>query len=172
MVCQTRGVPNSWESSELPRAIIRALTRPMSVGDLAACLQVTDARVLWYLRRLADSARVEERDGQWQRTGAGAEYLAEPVLDSDDVTVLPGRTVYDFRQAFADADAGMFGPVFVRAGGEHGSRMSYDQAQEFNERLQALIAEYFGPGQGDRRGTKYGLHWVLTPTDLHPLDDQ
>ncbi|HVX46224.1 MAG TPA: hypothetical protein VHC49_20195 [Mycobacteriales bacterium] len=163
---------NSWEQSELPRAIVRALDTPKSLAEIAEELQVTDARVLWYLQRLAESRRVAEQDGRWSRTAAGPDYLAETPPEPDDVTVLPGRTVYDFRQAFADADAGMFGPTFVRIGGEHGSRMSYDQAQEFSERLSALISEYFDPGQGDRRGTKYGLHWVLTPTDLHPLDDQ
>lgn len=25
--------------------------------------------------------------------------------------------------------------------------------------------------RGDQAGTKYGLHWVLTPVDLHPLAD-
>jgi hypothetical protein len=49
--------------------------------------------------------------------------------------------------------------------------MSAEQAAEFNSRLATLIAEYFGPGRGDRTGTKYGLHWVLTPIDLHPLSD-
>lgn len=82
---------------------------------------------------------------------------------------MPGGTVYDFPQAFADASAGMFGPHFAQGSGEHGSRMSLAQAAEFQERLQALIAEYFAPGRGDRVGTKYGFHWTLTPTDLHPL---
>jgi hypothetical protein len=35
-----------------------------------------------------------------------------------------------------------------------------------------LISEYLGSGRGDRTGTKYGLHWVLTPIDLHPLEDR
>lgn len=160
----------SWESSSLPRAIVRTLDAPKSPAEIADELQVTDARVLWYLTRLAEESRVEENDGRWSRTDSATEYLSRPGQVTDDVTVLPGRTVYDYQQAFADADAGMFGPTFVRQGGEHGSRMSYEQVQEFNERLQALIGEYFGPGKGDRQGTKYGLHWVLTPTDLHPLD--
>jgi hypothetical protein len=36
-----------------------------------------------------------------------------------------------------------------------------------------ITDEYFASGRVDRAATpKYGFHWVLTPTDLHPLDDE
>jgi hypothetical protein len=103
------------------------------------------------------------------RTRRGDDYLVSPQPASDDCTVLPGRTTYDYQQAFADARAGMFGSTFVQASGEHGGRVPYDRAVEFNQRLLDLIGEYFAPDRIDRTATpKYGFHWLLTPTDLHP----
>jgi hypothetical protein len=161
----------TWDESALPHQIVRSLNTPKTLAELAAELDATDARILWYLSRLMDVGRVSTVDEKWSRTAAGERYCAQPPDLGDDHTILPGRTVYDFRQAFADAAAGMFGPDFVQLGGEHGGRLSQAQAGEFRERLTALIAEYFAPGRADRSGTKYGFHWVLTPTDLHPLDD-
>ena len=46
-----------------------------------------------------------------------------------------------------------------------------EQAAEFGRRLLALIEEYFPPGKGDRSGIKYGFYGILTPIDLHPLED-
>lgn len=161
----------TWDQSALPRDIVRALDSPKTLVELAAEFEVTDARVLWYLERLQAAGRVSTMDGHYSRTEAGERYCAEPFDPGEDHTILPGRTVYDFRQAFADAAAGMFGSGFVQGGGEHGGRLSHDQAVEFQQRLSALIAEYFAPGRADRSGTKYGFHWVFTPTDLHPLDD-
>lgn len=153
----------------LPRQILDALTEPRTVDELANELEVNDARVLWHLKRLAASGHVAGgSDGRWEVTGLPAPDEAEP----GPVTVVPEASVHDFVQAFADAEAGMFGADFVQAGEEHASRMSTEQAAEFRDRLMALIAEYFAPGAGDRRGTKYGFRWVLTPVDLHPLRDQ
>jgi hypothetical protein len=162
---------NRWEHFTLPRQIVRLLGSPTSLDELAAELHVTDARVLWYLERLHATGRVTRREGGWERTGLGDELLAEPGHDDEAGTVLPGRSVYDYQQAFADAAAGMFGDDFVQSGGEHGARLSAGQARDFLERLQTLVAEYFAPGRGDRHGIKYGFRWVLTPADLHPLDD-
>jgi len=161
---------HSWAASSLPRDIVRALDVPKPLVQLADELVVTDARVLWYLERLQDSGLVQRSGGSWVRTELGEAFLAEPESQTDDQTILPGRTVYDYRQAFADAQAGMFGERYTQAGGEHASRMSFEQAQEFQQRLTSLIAEYFAPDRGDRSGIKYGFHWVLTPTDLHPLE--
>jgi hypothetical protein len=161
----------TWDQSALPRDIVRALDVPKTLAELSAEFGVTDARILWYLGRLQTAGRVSTMDDRWSRTAAGEQYCAGPLDLGNDHTILPGRTVYDFRQALADSAAGMFGSEFVQAGGEHGGRLSHDQAVEFHGRLAALIAEYFAPGRADRSGTKYGFHWVFTPTDLHPLDD-
>lgn len=161
----------TWDESALPRDIVRTLDSPKTIAELSEEFGITDARILWYLERLRAADRVSTMDGRWSRTAVGERYCAEPYDPGDDHTILPGRTVYDFRQAFADAAAGMFGSDFIQGGGEHGGRLSREQAVEFRERLTALIAEYFAPGRADRSGTKYGFHWVFTPTDLHPLDD-
>lgn len=83
-----------------------------------------------------------------------------------------GSTAADYEQAIVEAHAGMYGADYVQRSGEHGSRMSHAQAAEFGDRLLALVEEFFGPGRGDRSGVKYGFHWLLTPVDLHPLDDR
>jgi hypothetical protein len=163
----------TWLASSLPRNIVRLLDAPKSLAQLADDLQVTDARVLWYLTKLESTGRVEQEQGLWVRTQPGADYLATPQPTTEDCTLLPGRTVYDYQQAFADAQAGMFGPTFVQGSGEHGGRVPYERAVEFNRRLLDLVGEYFAPDHIDRTATpKYGFHWVLTPTDLHPLDDE
>ncbi|TCC12030.1 hypothetical protein [Kribbella soli] len=96
---------DDWEQSELPRRIVGLLAELQSLGALADALDVTDARVLWYLGKLRTSGRVVEDAGVWRRTETGA-ALAE------------------------------------------------------------------SPGKVDRAATpKYGFRWVLTPVDLHPLDD-
>ncbi|MFB6723409.1 GNAT family N-acetyltransferase [Kribbella sp. NPDC056345] len=159
--------------SALPRDLVRRLSSPRSLRELADELHVTDARVLWYLTKLADAGLVAQSDELWVRTSLGADYLGTPQPATDDITVLPGRTTYDYQQAFADSRAGMFGATFVQASGEHGGRVPYARVVEFNQRLQDLIAEYFAPDRIDRSASpKYGFHWVLTPTDLHPLDDE
>ncbi|MBM7783950.1 winged helix-turn-helix domain-containing protein [Tenggerimyces flavus] len=150
----------------LPRRILEALTEPRTVDELANDLQINDARVLWHLERLAATGHVVGGE-RWQRTDVPVPDEAEP----GPVTLVPEASVHDFVQAFADAEAGMFGSDYVQAGEEHASRMSTEQAAEFRDRLMALIAEYFAPGAGDRSGTKYGFRWVLTPVDLHPLRD-
>ena len=160
----------SWDGSALPRDILRSLESPGTVDEIAARLDVNDARVLWYLRKLEATGRVVVTEGVWSRTPEGSRLLSSP-SSVPEGTTLPGRTVYDFQQAFADAAAGMFGDTYVQARGEHGGRLSLGQAAEFRERLASLVAEYFAPGNGDRTGVKYGLHWTLTPTDLHPLGD-
>jgi hypothetical protein len=164
---------DEWSKSALPREIVRLLDSPRSLAQLADELQVTDARVLWYLTKLGATGRVVKEADRWARTELGGEYLETPPAATTDCTVLPGRTAYDYQQAFADARAGMFGSTFVQAAGEHGGRVPYERVIEFNERLLDLISEYFAPDRVDRAATpKYGFHWVLTPTDLHPLDDE
>ena len=174
---------SAWEASALPRDILTFLGEgdgdsagngdrdAWTLNEIADGLQVNDARVRWYLERLHETGRIAKSGDAWILTAAGSELLAHPVPDSSDRTIMPGRTVYDFQQAFADTAAGMFGDAYVQGRGEHGGRLSTKQAQEFQERLMSLVAEYFAPGKGDRSGTKYGFHWTLTPTDLHPLSD-
>ena len=67
---------SDWEASELPRGIVALLEEPQGLSDIAERLEVTDARVLWYLQKLRDTGRVVEDADVWRRTAAGVE-LAE-----------------------------------------------------------------------------------------------
>lgn len=160
----------------LPPRILAALNGdPATLADLSARLDVTDARLQWHLRRMHDAGQVAVETGAetetetWTLTAQGAEQRHSMVVGEQGA--IPPHIVERFEQAFAECRMGLYGSQFVQNGGEHGSRMSTEQAAEFSERLMALIAEYFAPGRGDRTGTKYGLHWTLTPVDLHPLSD-
>jgi biotin operon repressor len=160
------------EWSTLPRDIVDLLGAPRSLSDLADALGVTDARILWYLGKLRDAGHVVEEAGRWNRTAAGDELAGSPRPPLGDHTVLPVATVHDFVQAYADSAAGMFGPEIVQMSAEHAGRVPRERVVEFNERLLSLIAEYFAPDKIDPAATpKYGFHWILTPVDLHPLDD-
>ena len=163
---------DDWEQSELPRRIVVLLASPQSLGALADALDVTDARVLWYLGKLRTSGRVVEDAGVWRRTAAGTELAESPAPDRGARTELVGGSDQDYVQAYADAAAGMFGTGFVQNSGEHAGRVPGDRVAEFHERLLSLVGEYFAPDKVDRTATpKYGFRWVLTPVDLHPLDD-
>ena len=163
---------SDWEASELPRGIVASLEEPRGLSDIAELLEVTDARVLWYLQKLRDTGRVVEDAGLWRRTAAGAELAESPASEKSGRTELPGASAQDYVQAYADAAAGMFGTGFVQDMGEHAGRVAGERVAEFHERLLALVSEYFAPDKVDRAASpKYGFRWVLTPVDLHPLDD-
>ena len=106
---------SDWEASELPRGIVALLEEPRGLSDIAEQLEVTDARVLWYLHRLRDTGRVVEDAGLWRRTAAEAELAESPAPEKSGRTELPGASAQDYVQAYADAAAGMFG-TGVRAG--------------------------------------------------------
>jgi hypothetical protein len=148
------------------------LVEPRALGEIAERLQVTDARVLWYLGKLRDTGRVVEDGGVWLRTAAGSELAERPAPEKGGRTELPGSSAQDYVQAYADAAAGMFGMGFVQDMGEHAGRVPGERVAEFHERLLSLVEEYFAPDKVDRAASpKYGFRWVLTPVDLHPLDD-
>jgi hypothetical protein len=157
------------ERHPLRRRILATLDREQSLSELAASLRVTDARLLWHLERLEAARQVSPTAGRWTRTASGDEAATRNPAGSRQV--LPQDAVHDYEQAIAETQDGLHGDDFVQCGGEHGSRMSREQAEEFGDRLQSLVAEYFAPGRGDRSGTKYGFYWILSPVDLHPLGD-
>ena len=150
--------------------ILAGLAQPRTLSELSMALDVTDRRLAWHLQAMASEGLVEQTsDGRWQVTAKGAELASCLVV----VTQGPwGSGAYDFDQAYAEARAGLYGDYYVQRAGHHASRLSESQANEFANRLQALVAEYFAPGQGDRSGTKYGMSWAVTPVDLHPLNDE
>ncbi len=153
-----------------------------SVAEISRALDVTDARVLYHLQKLARTGVVVLEEGA--RTGdrrclpaAGAIRVREhpePDDRQDDAIreeAIPSDVAFQFNQAFREAAEGMYGPRYQASVNHNRARLSEEQAAEFGRRLLALIEEYFPPGKGDRRGTKYGFYGVLTPIDLHPIED-
>jgi hypothetical protein len=153
------------------RRILASLGERASLALIAEQVGVTDARLLWHLRKMRRDNLVTTTDEVWwARTPRGTRALAAHHQRAAG-RAFPQRIVDDFEDALMEADDGLYGSAVVQASGEHRGRLSPEQAAEFRDRLVSLIEEYFAPGQGDRTGIKQGFHWVLTPIDLHPLDE-
>ena len=158
--------------------ILEILGAGKSVAEISQMLDVTDARVLYHLQRLAQTGVVHlEEDGAnpqaWRcLPAAGAIRVREGLSAKDQIAeAMPTDVVSQFNQAFREAAAGLYGSTFQQSINHNRARLSEEQAAEFGRRLLALIEEYFPPGKGDRQGIKYGFYGILTPIDLHPLGD-
>ncbi len=160
--------------------ILEILDAGKSVMEISEALDVTDARVLYHVQRLAQTEVVHlEGDAgsdprQWRCLPAAAVISVQEEQEaagSSGQEAIPAAVAGQFNQAFREVAEGMFGPSFQMSVNHNRARLSEAQAAEFNRRLLALIEEYFPPGKGDRSGVKYGFHGVLTPIDLHPLGD-
>lgn len=181
--------------------ILEILETGKSVTQISEALDVTDARVLYHVQRLAETgvvrlegngatdprkwrclpaagvirvrAEQEDRKGDGP-SGTDDDRDAEgnqAPKDGRAREAIPADVAGQFNQAFREVAEGMYGPSFQVSISHNRARLSDAQAAEFNLRLLALIEEYFPPGKGDRSGIKYGFHGVLTPIDLHPLGD-
>jgi len=148
-----------------------------SVAEISRALDVTDARVLYHLQKLARTGVVVleagARPGDRRCLPAAGLIRVREHLDSDDrqEEAMPSDLAFQFNQAFREAAEGMYGPGYQMSVNHNRARLSEEQAAEFSRRLLALIEAYFPPGKGDRQGTKYGFYGVLTPIDLHPIED-
>ena len=158
--------------------ILEILGAGKSVAEISQTLDVTDARVLYHLQRLAQTGVVRlEEDGanpqEWRcLPAAGTIRVRETRLTGDQIAeAMPTDVVSQFNQAFREAAEGLYGATFQQSVNHNRARLSEEQAAEFGRRLLALIEEYFPPGKGDRSGVKYGFYGILTPIDLHPLGD-
>ena len=158
--------------------ILEILGAGKSVAEISQTLDVTDARVLYHLQRLAQTGVVHlEEDGadtqEWRcLPAAGAIRVRESLSASDQIAeAMPTDVVSQFNQASREAAEGLYGSTFQMSVNHNRSRLSEEQAAEFGRRLLALIEEYFPPGKGDQSGIKYGFYGILTPIDLHPLGD-
>lgn len=166
--------------------LLEILGAGKSVTEISEALDVTDARVLYHVQRLAQTGVVHlEGDAaadprEWRCLPAAAVISVQEEQeagrssgqeDSQAQVAVPEAVAGQFNQAFREAAEGMYGPSFQMSVNHNRARLSEAQAAEFNRRLLALIEEYFPPGKGDRSGIKYGFHGVLTPIDLHPLGD-
>lgn len=153
--------------------ILEILGAGKSVAEISQRLDVTDARVLYHVQRLARTGVVRmEEDGADPRAWrclpvAGAIRVRVPLA----AAAVPAAVVGQFNQAFREAAEGLYGATFQQSVNHNRARLSERQAAEFSRRLLALIEEYFPPGKGDRQGVKYGFYGVFTPIDLHPLGD-
>lgn len=159
--------------------ILEILEAGKSVKEISEALDVTDARVVYHVQRLAETGVVRlEGDGaadprEWRCLPAAGviRVRAEQAAHSQVNEAIPADVAGQFNQAFREADEGMYGPSLQMSVNHNRARLSETQAAEFNSRLLALIEEYFPPGKGDRSGLKYGFYGVLTPIDLHPLGE-
>lgn len=156
--------------------ILEILETGKSVTEISDSLNVTDARGLYHVQRLAQTgvlrlegdATADPREWRCIPAAGVIRVRAEGVQSGD---AIPAEVAGQFNQAFREAAEGMYGPSFQVSINHNRARLSEAQAAEFNRRLLALIEEYFPPGKGDRSGIKYGFHGVLTPIDLHPLGE-
>ena len=158
--------------------ILEILGAGKSVAEISQTLDVTDARVLYHLQRLAQTGVVHlEEDGAnpqgWRcLPAAGAIRVRETRATGEQIAeAMPTDVVSQFNQALRETAEGLYGSTFQMSVNHNRARLSEEQAAEFGRRLLALIEEYFPPGKGDRSGIKYGFYGVLTPIDLHPLGD-
>ena len=158
--------------------ILEILGAGKSVAEISQTLDVTDARVLYHLQRLAQTGVVHlEEDGadpqEWRCLPAtGKVRVRDTSAVQDQIAeAMPTDVVSQFNQASREAAEGLYGSTFQQSINHNRARLSEEQAAEFGRRLLALIEEYFPPGKGDRQGIKYGFYGILTPIDLHPLGD-
>ena len=158
--------------------ILEILGEGKSVAEISQALDVTDARVLYHLQRLAQTGVVHlKKDGadaqEWRCLPAVGEIRVRETHSANDpiAEAMPADIVSQFNQAFREAAEGLYGATFQQSVNHNRARLSEEQAAEFGRRLLALIEEYFPPGKGDRSGIKYGFYGILTPIDLHPLGD-
>ena len=158
--------------------ILEILGEGKSVAEISQTLDVTDARVLYHLQRLAQIGVVHLEENEtdhreWRcLPAAGAIRVRESLSAQDQIAeAMPTDVVGQFNQALREAAEGLYGSTFQLSVNHNRARLSEEQAAEFGRRLLALIEEYFPPGKGDRQGIKYGFYGIFTPIDLHPLGD-
>ncbi len=158
--------------------ILKILGAGKSVAEISQTLGVTDARVLYHLQRLAQTGVVHlEEYGatpeEWRCLPAASKVRVRETHSAQDqiAEAMPTDVVSQFNQASREAAEGLYGSTFQMSVNHNRARLSQEQAAEFGRRLLALIEEYFPPGKGDRQGIKYGFYGILTPIDLHPLED-
>ena len=158
----------------LRQHILEILGIGKSIAEISQALDVTDARVLYHLRQLAQTGVVlmetdKIRPREWRCLPAAGKIRVRQVAENP--IAIPTRVVSQFNQAFREAAEGLYGSTFQLSINHNRARLSEEQATEFGNRLSALINEYFPPGKGDPTGIKYGFYGILTPIDLHPLED-
>ena len=158
--------------------ILETLGEGKAVAELSQTLGVTDARMLYHLRRLAQTGVVQLEEDEtgpqaWRCLPAAGKICVRLALPENHAVAegIPSNVVSHFNQALREVAEGLYGSTFQVSVNHNRARLSEEQASEFSRRLLALIEEYFPPGRGDQSGIKYGFYGILTPIDVHPLAD-
>ena len=156
--------------------ILETLGDGKSIAEISRALGVTDARVLYHVKRLAQTSVIlleHENEATQERRCrplvGKIRVRDRPPPNDAHAEAIPNDVSSDFNQAFREVAEGLYGASRVVARNHNRARLSKEQAAEFTRRLRALIEDYFPPGKGDRSGVKYGFYGVITPIDLHPL---
>lgn len=103
-------------------------------------------------------------------TGQPSRYV--DTMSETASTSLPVRSVHDYEKAARDLQAGRFGQFPSVADGESAARLTTARVDEFRDRLNELIHEFFAPEAAEWTSpVKYGFRWVLMPVDTAPPDD-
>jgi DNA-binding transcriptional ArsR family regulator len=146
-----------------------------TVGAISDSLGVTDARILYHLRKLAAVGVISlDEEGEDRRAWScspSVGRLRARLRTPESSDVIPGDVAGEFNQASREVAEGLYGAGYQVSFNHNRARLSDAQAAEFSHRLLELIEDYFSPGKGDESGVKYGFLGVLTPIDIHPLPD-
>ncbi len=150
--------------------ILEILGDGKSITEISQTLEVTDARVLYHLRRLARTGvvRLEEDEGdprEWRcLPAAGTLRVREPLPGKDPTTeAIPAEVATQFNQAFREAAEGLYGSTFQMAVNHNRARLSEEQAAEFSRRTIGSDRRILSPRE---RGPI--RHQVRFPWGSHP----
>ncbi|MBA8794041.1 hypothetical protein FHX74_001646 [Friedmanniella endophytica] len=93
-------------------------------------------------------------------------------MPMDDMTTLPVASVHDYVRAAHDLADGRFGDGAVFLAGESAARLTEQRIDDFSDRLNELITEFFAPDAAQWESPiKYSFRWILMPVDTAPDDD-
>lgn len=145
--------------------ILEILGAGKSVAEISQTLDVTDARVLYHLQRLAQTGVVHlAEDGanpqEWRcLPTAGAIRVRETrATDEQIAEAMPTDVVSQFNQALREAAEGLYGSTFQMSVNHNRARLSEEQAAEFGRRLLALYRRVLS--SGERRSIGHQIRFL------------
>lgn len=160
--------------------ILRRLSEPKSIKQLAGELQTKPGPLYYHVHLLEDHGLVAIADQQLSRTKLERLYVARyhsfrldrsmrnnPVASSNGAVI---GQLEDIVDEYCEALASWDGPPAVSLIMYRHKRLSGDRAREFSQQARALLEEYFGVDTPDEPdGIAYGHLWIMQPfTQLPP----